>query len=109
MGAGAGAQRHTAVQREARGFFCSIKYEPAGEWPGLHSYSGLSRPDNARICRAAEVLRRVYGLVAAAMRWWLKPMSEGWVSAARAANRMCSRRAGSAHSWRSGQPGPSTP
>jgi hypothetical protein len=50
-----------------------------------------------------------YGLVAAAMRWWLKPASEDCVSTDRAANKMCSRRRGSAQSWRSGQPGPSTP
>ena len=37
------------------------------------------------------------------------PSSDGSVSAVRAANRMSSRRRSSAHSWRSGQPGPSTP
>jgi hypothetical protein len=33
----------------------------------------------------------------------LKPISEGCVSTERAANRICSRRCGSSHSWRSGQ------
>jgi len=36
------------------------------------------------------------------MGWSLKPISEGSVSTEQAANRICSRRCGSAHSWRSG-------
>ena len=65
---------------------------------------------NVLNCRMASVCGWVcYGLAAAAMRWWLKPVREGCVSAERAANKICSRRRGSVHSWRSGQPGPSTP
>ena len=57
----------------------------------------------------AFLARLSYGLVAAAMRWWLNPVREGWVSTDRAANKMCSRRCSSSQSWRNGQPGPSTP
>src|ERR1700737_2244900 len=49
----------------------------------------------ARLCRVAGVLAGLcYGLVAAAMRWLLKPVREGCVSAARGASRMCSRGGG---------------
>ena len=43
--------------------------------------------------------QRTCGLVAVAgSRCWLKPISDGCVSTERAANRICSRRCGSAHS-----------
>lgn len=91
----------------------SIILPDAGQPPTRaipHDGSLPSYPPNVRYCRMAGVLAWASrGLVAAAMRWWLKPVSEGCVSTDRAADKMCSRRCGSAQSWRNGQPGPSTP
>jgi hypothetical protein len=87
---------------------------PAGRWQIFHHQGTLApqqeAPADLPAHEAAGAVRRSsYDFVAAAMRWWLNPASVGSFSAARAANRICSRRCGSAHSWRSGQPGPSTP